>query len=192
MSDKTNARRPFPPRPSTGLLAWQATVGHISTRISPDAMLKLQVSSREARVIWSAMLSWGQKQEVVEEQPSLAAALHCLWDEVRRHHTIFERPEDTLKSPSNYTDAEWLDLNTQESLQRLIWVTQSAFPGDWRIVVIYQPIEIPEGRVQARLLARENTIVVGGRGPSLLEACRALFRNATPYYAGGTSLQRHL
>lgn len=181
--DVTKARRPFPLRPATGLLAWQATIGHISTRHSPDAMLRIQAYSREARVMWSASCSWGRKEEQVVNQPSLSHALRALWDEVQRNHLIFERAEDAVKSPQNYDDSEWLDLSTQESLQRLVWVTQSVFPGSWRLNIVYQPVETPALRFQARLMANANRVVVGGQGPSLLDACRVLFRNATPHYA---------
>lgn len=190
MSDKTENRRPLPMRPANGLLAWQATVGYISTRHSPDAVLKIQISSREARVIWSAALSWGRKEEAVNDQPSLPAALRTLWVEVSRNHRIFDRAEDIVKSPQNYDDTEWLDLATQESLQRLIWVTQSVFPGDWKIILLYQPVDTPMLRLQARLTAQNGRVVVGGQGASLLDACRVLFRNATPHFASGHPTQQ--
>lgn len=180
--DVTNARRPMPPRPATGLMAWQATLGHISARHSPDAVLKLQAHTHEARVVWSASVSWGAQQESVSDHVSLPAALRALWDEVSRNHRIFDRLEDAIKSPINYNDAEWIDMTTQEALQRLLWVTQSVFPGDWQLMIVYQPVDTPDHRTQARLLAKEQTVVVSGRGPTLLEACRNLFRNATPYF----------
>lgn len=185
--DETRAKRPLPMRPATGLQAWQATIGHISARHSPDATLQLQAFSREARVYWMASASWGSKEEVVNHQPSLAAALRLLWQEVNRHHRIFDRTEDAVKSPQNYDDTEWLDFATQESLQRLVWVTQSVFPGDWQLIFIYRPVETPNLRLQARLVVGGSKITVGGQGPTLLEACRMLFRNATPYFAGQQS-----
>lgn len=184
MNDETKAKRPLPPRPATGLLAWQATLGYISTRHSPDAVLKLQAYSREARVYWSASVSWGGNHEDVRDHPSLAGALRALWDEVSRNHRIFDRAEDAVKSPIHYNDAEWLDLTTQEALQRLVWVTQSVFPGDWQLVLLYQPIDLPDSRMQARLLAKNNTIAVGARGSTLVDVCRNLFRNATPHFSG--------
>ncbi len=183
--DATHIARPSAKRPPTGLQAWQATLGYMRTRHSPDAVLNLRAYSYEARVLWSASVSWGHKEERITDLPSLSEALRALWAEVSRNHRIFESLEDAIRSPQNYNDAEWLDLATQESLQRLVWVTQSAFPGDWHLVMMYQPVETPDARVQARLLAQNNRVVVGGRGPSLLDACRTLFRNATPYFAGG-------
>ncbi|MCU0499092.1 MAG: hypothetical protein MUF87_17200 [Anaerolineae bacterium] len=184
VEDQTHSKRPLPPRPVNGFTAWQATLGHISTHHSPDATLKIELHSEEARVIWSAVVSWGGRSEQVQEQASLPAALKELWREVSRHHQIFETLEDAVKSPMNYDDTDWLDLVTHESLQRLIWVTQITYPGDWHLVIVYQPVESPNMRVQMRLLAKNNTIAVGGKGPSLLEACRILFRNATPHYSG--------
>jgi hypothetical protein len=184
MSDiATNPSRSLPPRPATGLLAWQATLGHISTHHSPDAVLKLETFSREARVFWSASVSWGSVREAVSEQATMAAALRELWHEVSKNHSLFERLEDATKAPQFYDDTEWLDMPTQESLQRVIWVTQIAFPGQWTLITLYQPIENPQTRVQMRLLAKGDTVAVGGRGASVVDACRALFRNATPYYA---------
>lgn len=185
MTDETKAKRPLPPRPATGLLAWQATLGYISAHHSPDALLKLQAYSREARVYWSGSVSWGPHLERLQDQPSLAAVMSGLWAEVSRNHRIFTRAEDAIKSPTQYNDAEWLDIPTQEALQRLVWVTQSAFPGDWRLIIVYQPIDVPDSRLQTRLLAQGSRIAVGARGPTLLDACRTLFRNATPYFSGG-------
>jgi hypothetical protein len=165
------------------LLAWQATLGHISTHYSPDATLKIHTYSREARVYWSASVIWGGNTEEVRDRASLPAALSDLWTEVNRQHMIFEQLEDAVKSPVNYEDTDWLDMPTQESLQRLIWVTQIAFPGDWLLMTVYQPIESSASRVQMRLVAKNNTVTVGGRGPSILDACRTLFRNATPHFS---------
>lgn len=185
-SASTAHRRPLPPRPQTGLLAWQATLGYISSHLAPDATLKIQTFSREARVMWSAAVTWGGVREAVDDKPSLAAALRDLWTEVSRNHQIFEHLEDAAKSPMGYEDSDWLDMATQESLQRLVWVTQIVFPGDWLLLIVYQPVERPAGRVQMRLVAKGNTVTVGGRGATLLDACRTLFRNATPYYSTGT------
>lgn len=184
MSDaSTRHKRPLPARPATGLLAWQATMGHISNHHSPDATLKIQTFSREARVFWSATVTWGSKSESVTDKASIAAALRDLWSEVSRNHAIFEHLEDAAKSPMNYDDTEWLDMATQESLQRLIWVTQIAFPGDWLLLTVYQAVENANSRVQMRLVAKNNTVTVGGRGTSVLDACRSLFRNATPHFS---------
>lgn len=174
-----------PPRPTTGFQAWQATIGHITHHISPDAELRVQAFSREARVIWSAEVKWGSKQEIVTDQPSLATALRILWHQVRRQHRIFERVEDAIKSPQDFDDAEWLDMATQESLQRVVWVTQTSFPGDWHLVLVYRAVELPSARIRMRLIAKNNTIAVGSGGSSLLDTCHQLFQNATPYFASG-------
>lgn len=187
--DVTTTKRPVPPRPANGLLAWQSTLGFISNRLSPDAVLKFEACSNEARVQWSATVSWSGYRENVAGRSSLATALSDLWVEVSRHQRIFDRVEDAVRSPQNYDESEWMDMNTQESLQRLVWVTQSAFPGDWELVMVYQPVDLAENRMQARLLVKSGSVVVGGRGPSLLEACRTLFRNATPHYAGQSAAQ---
>lgn len=183
--DQSKANRPQPPRPTTGFQAWQATIGHISTHISPDAQLRIRAFSREARVIWSADVKWGNKLEEVTDQPSLATALRLLWEQVNRQHRIFDRKEDTVKSPDNFNDAEWLDMATQESLQRVVWVTQTAFPGDWHLVIVYRAVELQSARIRMRLIAKNNTIAVGSGGASLLDTCHRLFQNATPYFAGG-------
>jgi hypothetical protein len=182
----THPRPPQPLRPVSGLAAWQATLGYISSRYSPDAILKFHVASRENSVSWAASVSWGTKEETIGGQPSLAAALRLLWAEVSANHHIFERIEDTIKSPEHYDDTECLDLPTEESLQRLLWVTQSAYPDGWQLVVIYQPVETANLRLQARLIMGGGRILVGAQGPTLLDVCRTLFRNATPHYASQT------
>jgi hypothetical protein len=182
--ETTEAKRPVPKRPAIGLQAWQSTLGYISTHHSPDAILKLQAYSREARVLWSASVSWGQKRESVTDQGSLGLALGALWMEVVRGHAIFENLEDAVRAPVYYNEVEWLDDMTQESLQRLIWVTQLAFPGDWMLMIMYQPVENATTRVQMRLVAKDSTVTVGGSGGNMLDACSALFRNATPHYSG--------
>lgn len=182
--DTTEAKRPLPKRPDTGLQAWQSTLGYISSHHSPDAILKVQAYSREARLHWSASVSWGQKVETVTDHPSLGAALRELWKEVTRSHAIFSTLEDAIRAPMYYNDLEWLDDSTQESLQRLIWVTQMAFPGDWLLMILYQPVETASTRVQMRLVAKESKVTVGGSGATMQDACSALFRNATPQFSG--------
>jgi hypothetical protein len=181
--EDTNPRPPQPLRPTTGLAAWQATLGYISSRYSPDAILKFHAASRAGSVNWAATVSWGGKEESVSKQPSLAAALRLLWVEVSGSHRIFERVEDAVKSPEHFDDYSCLDLPTEESLQRLLWVTQSAFPDQWQLVVMYQPVDTANLRMQARLIIAGNQIIVGAQGPTLLDVCRTLFRNATPHYA---------
>lgn len=170
-------------RPSDGFAAWQATIGYIATYHSPDAVLKLRAYPNQSEgVFWAASVSWGNHQEKVDDAASLPMALTQLWQEVDRYHTIFLYPEHAVKKPEGYTETDWLDVNTQDILHRLIWTTHSALKVDWQIVVVYQPTEVSNMRVQVRLLANGALGCVGGRGPSLLEAARDIFRNAVPLF----------
>ena len=59
----------------------------------------------------------------------------------------------------------------------MIDLAAHSFGTDWRLTLVYQPIENPSLRVQARLVARVGSVHVGGRGGSLREACHDLYRN---------------
>ncbi|GAB4509956.1 MAG: hypothetical protein OHK0046_05860 [Anaerolineae bacterium] len=168
-------------RPSDAFTAWQATLGYISTHHSPDAVLELQVyPSDTGEVQWGAAVSWGVHLERVRGADSIGRALDRLWAEVVRFHEIFLEPADAVRSPAGYTD--YLDVNTQDILHRLIWTANRAFVQDWSMVIVYQPTEMPEMRVQIRLLAMQRTLQIGGRGPSLIDAARKTFRNAAPAF----------
>ena len=182
--DKTTmSRRPLPNRPRYGLLAWEATIGYMSTHHSPDAMLKLQIYPVDSDVYWAALASWGPNEEFVEDRDSLAAALRELWLDVATNHTIFHSAESASKSPIYYEDDEWLDERTADSLDRLLNITQVMYKADWHLILIYQPVENPETRVQARLLAENGSSSIGGRGPSLRDACHMLYQNIARLYA---------
>ena len=183
MDKPRTTTRPVSRRQDTGFGAWQATLGYISTVHNPDAALKIDVQPGADGLVWSASVSWGQAREVVATQPSLAEALGKLWQDVARYHTIFLDEEDTVRRPVDYGPMEWLDLKTHDILHRLTWTTRTAFRRDWLLLFIYRASEIPDRRVQARLLARGNSVQVGGRGPTLMSATRDLFHNAAGVFA---------
>lgn len=184
MNDMMRPVRLVPRRLPNGLLAWQATLGYISAQHSPDSLLEVHVyPTREEETRWSANVSWGKKQEAVQDQLTLGEALNQLWQKVERNHYIFISEEDTVRRPSGYEPDEWIDGHTLDMLTRMIETTEVAFPQDWRIIMTYQPVDMPEMRVQMRLLAKGNSITIGGRGPALLDAARELYRNAAPIYA---------
>jgi len=177
--DDTLPTVPVPKRPETGFMAWQATIGYISSEHSPDALLTLTAYPLEnGGVGWKAAASWATFTEESPDISSLPDALRTLWREVDRHHTIFRSLEAGLKRPVSYKDDQWLDVETKKSLDSLIQVIQKAFGGDWRLVLVYQPVANPNARVQARLIARHDTVNSGGRGATLREACQLLYRNA--------------
>lgn len=182
MDDKTHANRPFPKRPEDGYSAWQATMGYISTHHSPDALLQVEVYSSKDGVLWGASVSWGANQEKITDSQDLPSALRDLWLQVERNYTIFHSPVDALRRPHGYKNNEWFDEATLDILHRLTHTTQSVFEDDWRILWVYQPAEKPELRVQMRMLAAKMTHHASGRGASLLDAGRDLFRNAAPVY----------
>lgn len=185
--DDTLHSRPVPQRPETGLLAWQATIGYICTEHSPDAMLTLRAVPQGASLVWGASVSWAQIMEHVEGQTSLPAALRELWAQIDHDYRIFKTVEAAAKRPANYRDEEWLDGETRATLERMIEVTAIAFGNDWQFLVMYQPIATANARVQARLLAKESTVHVSGRGATVRHACRDLYQNAAPdYFASRT------
>jgi hypothetical protein len=180
---ETIASRPLPHRPQNGLLAWEATIGYISSQYSLDAMLTIHAYPGGSNTVsWGAMATWGQNGEQVRDLPTLAAALRDLWKQVDQHHVIFEHREATIKRPANYNDNEWLDNDTKAILERVLQVTGTVYGNDWLLVLVYQPVESANVRFQARLIDQGNGIKTGGHGPSLRDACRDLYRNAAHHF----------
>jgi hypothetical protein len=183
MADNDTAHSvPLPKRPITGLQAWLATIGYISAEYSADAALTVRASPLPPeRTLWSAEAGWGQNKETIHEMPTLHHALRELWKLVERNHIIFKSMEAATRRPANYSDAEWLDAETRTTLDRLLAVTRAACGEDWRLMIVYQALDHPEMRVQARLIAKGRQI--GGRAPTIREACRDLYRSAAPVFA---------
>ena len=179
----TLSRRPIPKRPLNGLVAWQNTLGYMSRIHSPDAMLKIEVKAVPGGgVKWAGWVSWAGLSEGIQDADTLPALLRLLWLELDRHHVIFEHPEEAAYCPSGYADTEWIDLTTQDVLHRLIWTVSAVFE-QWRLVIVYQPTQVPAQRVQARLNLPEPHPQTGGRGANFAEALRDCFRNAVPAFA---------
>jgi len=185
MTDKpdTVPKRPLPRRPRYGWQAWESTVGYMSSHHSPDISLKLTVHPvAESTDEWSATLTWGKRSVVSREHASFADALRELWLSVKRDYTIFEKEAAAIRQPINYKDDDWFDERTSDLLQRLVQVNRSVFGTDWQVLIIYQPVENPDIRVQARLLAQDKTVQVGGSGAMIQDACHRLYTNTAPIY----------
>jgi hypothetical protein len=190
MDDNTIITRPLPKRPDTGLLAWLATIGYLGIEYSPDAMLTIRVMPDGANgVLWSSAVSWAQETVSVQDCAALGDSLRDLWKVVEREHKVFKTLEAATKRPANYPEDRWIDADTQAALEHLIEVTSIVFEQQWMLIVVYQAVENPNLRVQARLLARDNTVHIGGSGPTILDACRDLYRNAAPGYFASSGRQ---
>lgn len=185
MTSDTIHTRPTPKRPQWGILAWQFTMGYISTQYSSDAMLSLRAYPVEGGVIsWAASASWGQDGAEVVDIPSAAAALSDLWQVIDHHYPKLLRTlEAVSRKPEGYADNEWLDPQTQTVLDRFLQVTWSVFGTDWSLSTFYQPVENPAARVNARLWAANNRVEIEGQGPTLADAYSMLYRNAAKEYA---------
>ncbi len=185
MSDDTIHTRPSGwRRPKTGLAAWEATVGYISAEHSPDAQLTFRAYPSGDTQAWAAAVTWAGFKEEVTDRTTIAEALRDLWLQVEQVHAIFKTAEDAARRPADYSDLQWLEADTRDAIERLLWVSRVVFDEDWVLIVVYQPSDNPQMRVQMRLLARENTVSISGRGPSMRDACTQLYRNATPYFSG--------
>ncbi|MEQ8673549.1 MAG: hypothetical protein RLP44_05775 [Aggregatilineales bacterium] len=170
-------------RAFTGWMAWQGTIGYICKHHSPDAVLYLKATPfDDGSLMWSAGVEWGEVREYVEAASSLSLALMTLWKHVDERHRIFLSPEDFKRSPANYDEHDWLDLPTQDSLHRLIWTTRDVYQTGWKLVIMYQPIEEPQSRVEMVLSTPDDTPDLTVRGNTLLDACRRLFRDAAPHF----------
>ena len=186
MPDDTLPNRPgaMSSRPRTGLAAWEATVGYIASEHSPDALLTLRAYPVGEENRWSALLEWGPHREEVAAMDGLPSALRELWTQVNEGHIIFQTTADAIRKPAGYGEFDWIDADTRDSLERLMWVVRVVFKEDWTLVMIYQPTDNPSVRVQMRLIARDDGVYISGRGPSLKDASAQLYRNATPYLSG--------
>jgi hypothetical protein len=177
--NETIFSRPRPQRPANGLLAWQATIGYLRYQYDLNAVLSIEgYPLPGGAMIWSAAAIWGQSSEKVADRASLADALRDLWDEVDRKHLIFESPEALAKRPANYADDEWLDTDTHAILNQTLDLIYSVYGSDWTLALVYQPVEVPSMRFQVDLLTRQRKAQMGGFGPTMLEACRDLYRSA--------------
>ncbi|MBE0690451.1 MAG: hypothetical protein IH587_10070 [Anaerolineae bacterium] len=182
MDNKTRRLPRLPRRPENGLLAWQATIGFISTIYSSDATLTVKIKPAEGKRMWQASIVFGGRHEDVTDRASLAEALRDLWLKLEANFNVFPSPAEEVRKPANYADDKWLDVDTARTLDALIDLTQTVFDQDWRMMMVYQAVNTPAQRVKMRLSARDNTVAIGGQGPSLREACRSLYRNAAPQY----------
>ena len=182
MSDTINAR-PLPKRLPTGLQAWQATIGYIHSAYSTDALLAFRAYPSDGEVLWGATASWAKEGVNVRDLPSIGMVMRELWQEFASRYNILSSLESLARSPADYADDEWTDASTQDILDRLMQVTVHVFQTDWAFIAIYQPIEQPDTRVQTTLMAKGGNVRIKGRGPSLDDACRDLFRSAAREYA---------
>lgn len=180
----TAPMRPLPNRPRYGWMAWEATAGYMSAHLSPDVILKLSAYPHDdgSNVLWAASVTWANEHEEVDDLSEPHEALAQLWKRVDLAHNIFGKTEDAIKRPAHYHDNQWFDSWTIEILQRLVRVTNAVFKTDWIIVLVYRPVETMDSRIQARLLANDNAVHVGGRGSSLGDGCRQLYHNAAPIF----------
>ena len=183
IDEDTVMHLPIVPRPENGFAAWQTTLGYISRQHCPDARMVLQIYPVSQQIRYGARVMWGPVVEEINQAPSLPEAMARLWTVVNQNHVIFATPHEATRSPSGYDLMEWLDLNTQDVLHRLIWTAHMVFTTDWMIVLFYRTFGNPQQRVQMRLLALDNTVNIGGRGPSVMDAARSLFHNAADTFA---------
>ncbi|MEZ4667768.1 MAG: hypothetical protein R3E39_07615 [Anaerolineae bacterium] len=79
---ETLRSRPLPSRPSTGLLAWEATMGYIRGQYRLDTTLTVQAVPEAGNIHWQAAATWGQNSEQVGGKSSLPDALRDLWRQV--------------------------------------------------------------------------------------------------------------
>lgn len=178
----TQAARPVPKRPEWGWFAWEATVGYIHDEYSPDATLLLETYPSAGIMLWTAILVFGDQREQVTDRFGIALALGDLWRQVADRHQIFKTLEAASRRPDHYNDDQWLDAVTLDVLTRVIGVTSTVFKEDWKLMMFYRPGPIAVERVQARLTAHSQQVMRSGHGPTLRDACRNLFHNATPDY----------
>jgi hypothetical protein len=183
IDEDTKTQLPTVPRPENGFAAWQATLGYINRNHCPDARMVLKIYPISHQIRYGARVLWGPVVEEVWHETSIPDAMATLWSLVDQNYQIFATPHESRRSPTGYNLMEWFDLNTQDVLHRLIWTAHRVFGSNWKIVLFYRTFGSPPQRVQMRLLARDNTVIVGGRGPNVIHAARNLFHNAADIFA---------
>jgi hypothetical protein len=175
--------RPAPKRLPYGLQAWQATIGFIHNTYSPDAALSFRAYPVSNGVIgWGATASWAQESVSVRDMPALGVALSELWLEFESRYNILNTLESYSRRPADYADDQWIEPATQAILDRLMQITWYVFASDWALAIYYQPINQPDVRVQALLMAKNGEVGIKGRGATLEDACRELFVNGSKEY----------
>ena len=183
--DITHVKRPIPPPPRNGWLAWEATVGYISQEFSPDVTLTLEVTPGEYIIEWGANLKWGNKKEVIADKTSIGDALELLWRQVEGGHDIIRTLHAAARRPVGYGADNWLDRPSYDALSNMVHLVDLLFTGDWKIIVLYRPVEVAEKRLQSRLIANNGKVTRGGNGATLRDACRMLYMNTAPLYKNG-------
>ncbi len=177
----TQVIQPVVFRYPTAWISWQAVLGDLAARGTPDARLGVEAIGREDATHWTAELVWGENHERVGERLSLPAALLDLWNELIAHHTLY--PGDlTKRGPALYEPHECIDIETQAVLHRLLGVIRSAFGADWTLLMAYHPVAKADQRIHTRLVARRGEVAVTAGGATLIEGARALMRAAAPYF----------
>lgn len=180
--DVTHATRPMPRRPRYLWDAWEATVGHIHSKHSADATLRLTITPLEHYIGWSASLTWGGYNEKVVDKVDFSIALNDLWAVVDQNHNLIDTMEAASRRPAGFNDDNILDETTYDVFSSLVNSTDTVFQGDWQIMITYRPVETAEKRVQTRLTADNNKVTRAGNGVTLRDACRTLLRNAAPVF----------
>lgn len=181
VNDDSHAEHPKRSRQKWGWLAWQAIVDDIAQRHNPDATLTLHIYPMTHIIGWGTTLQWGGRREETQEHISFPAAFDALWVLLTQHHTHMMQSL-TVPEPTGYSDDAWLDEKTNDAFSRLVHVTDTVFQGEWRILIIYRPSEVPQQRVQARLIADDTRVTRAGSGATLRDASRQLYHNAAPMY----------
>jgi hypothetical protein len=169
-------------RPRWGWLAWEATVGYVSRYVSPDAALKIEIYPMTHIVGWAASLLWQDRQETVRDAFSFADVLTRLWERVDQYSGLDFASDARVRMPHRYGDDEWLDQSAYRALSLLVNTTDTFFSGDWSIVIVYRPLEVPDSRFHARLIAQEIAVNRGATKSTLRDVCRTLYLNALPDY----------
>jgi hypothetical protein len=180
--NKTIQVKRMPQRPPNGLLAWQATIGYISSEYSADAALTMRAQPRDGSVFWHGSVGWTGISTQSIEGDTLPRVLSELWLALEKAHPIYKTAEDRVRQPNSYRDDQWLDPDTSRALQSLLDITEAVFHEGWSLLFVYQAVETPAHRVKARLIAKHDAVQISGQGPTLREACRDLYRHAAPDY----------
>ena len=173
-------------RQQWGWLAWLAVVGYVQETKSPDVTLVVEMYPRDGVVLWASELTFGGSRFEVRDRLGFGPVLNDLWEAAAAAFATSSDAAALPHPPTGYEDDQWVDATTLDVLTRLVGVTSTVFREDWRLIVYYRPVPVPEERVQARLIAKRGAVSRAGLGATLRDACRSLFHNAAPDYKRNT------
>ena len=172
-------------KPETALDAWITVLQASSHQISPDILLTLYAYNNDGQhTLWGGRCMANEYLIEVMDNQSMASVLSMLYDKTLKTSNLIPASIQETINMKSYSTAQTLDRATRNVLDRLVWGVHAIFKEDWKMMMTITVDDVATSRTQIRLVARHNTVLVGGRGMTLRDSATELYHNATPYFSG--------